>query len=104
MSRSRVTCPSCKNRSTLNQLKGADGFCSHCGYDIDKAVWRKNVGRNLIQLSFDNSDLDRIFDVARGAALHPTELVKLAVISKVFAWDANPELLKQDRMLRKLVK
>lgn len=104
MSRSRVTCQGCKMRSTENQLKGSDGVCIHCGFDIEKSRWLKNVGRNLIQLSFDNKDLDRIFDIARNAGLHPNELVKLAVISKIFVWDAHPEKLEQDRMLRKLVK
>lgn len=104
MSRSRVTCQGCKNRSTRNQLKGSGGLCTHCGFDIEKGQWLRDVGRNLVQLSFDAEDLDRIFNHARSTNVHPNEVVKLAVISKLFAWDANPEKLKQDRMLHKLVK
>jgi hypothetical protein len=102
MSRSRITCQGCKHRTTENQLKGSGGLCTHCGHDISKDRWLKHSWREIASLKLKPEEIDRLFDVARKNKIPANELIRLAVVSKTFSWDANPNKLGQDRMLHKL--
>ena len=104
MSKIRHRCGGCTNRVTPNQLKANKGLCTHCGFDIERAMWERDAHRNLTMVQFDKDERDALFTLARENEIPPNVLVRLAVNSKLFVWASNPEAIKQDQMLAKLTR
>lgn len=98
---SRARCPTCHTRTGRSTLAANGGICK-CGFDIFRKEWYHQISH--IGLEAAREYRDQIYDIAKEHGIAPSGLINLALRTKLFAWSANPESIKDDLMLSKLVK
>lgn len=100
MGRGRSRCPECKTRSSWTKLSANGGKCIECDFDMGLATFRKSMRE--FRYNFTNETLERMYALSKDHNVPGSQILDLAVWTKLAAWEDDPKRFGQDMMLRKL--
>jgi hypothetical protein len=99
----RVRCPGCHKRQGSTTIDANGGKCAHCGYNVDLHRFKQGSVRHSA-MPIADGDVEFLYELAKEHNMGAYDLIEMALASKIFFWRSNPQQVKNDIMLAKLVK